>query len=750
MMLLRSIGNALPPRHEAEQAYQNLKFTLEHEADFPNVEKHWVLNRIVDSDVLKNLTDLLDSHSMNYTVIPFNLTRYGELEYQFNYYQPVPDPIHDMTYVQGTMKDYAQVAEAIQQDKNLYLTNQNEARNKMIEIGQSTAGIDWVLPWDGNCFLHHNAYEEINRKLQMMCSMDEKYAYTPMNRAMSNVELLDEDYYPDPVEEPQVILHRTAKGRFHPDLRYGRRNKVEFLQRLGVKGPWDKWTSLLDWEWKHFGPFFQPIHDLINYGEVEPVGWTTRLFSGKEEYEAEGTIDARGHSRREGMELLLGRLDTKAAIELHGYRPGQLTFYHEDALTRDRQLYNDGDTRIKSVIDELLELAEKALTAGPFSVMDKPDDSVAISGDKHDYYHLSPFMWPQRPELSNDPKHKWVRRDGQRYPGTLLHGHQCERFDRTRLKDMQYNTTVLGLAYFMTGKKEYGEIGARNIRTWFLDSETRMNPHMIYAQVKKGHNNNTGASFGIIEMKDLYFMLDAVRLIARDGFLSEQEQSDLRIWFSKYLEWLETSEVGKKEYCAKNNHGIYFDVQATAIASFINDTAKMIWYIERSKSRLLNHISQDGSMPLELRRPNCEHYQMFTLQAYATLARIASTVKIRLWNTEEMEGLSLICRAAKYSVPFYGRKSACRFNQNENVERWWPLLLETNFHCPDFQESWPSWFPVDARTPPTITYDMPRLYDPHDGIAPFWNLGLWYGNITRPTLQKSPRIQPAWLHKFSS
>ena len=39
----------------------------------------------------------------------------------------------------------------------------------------------------------------------------------------------------------------------------------------------------------------------------------------------------------------------------------------------------------------------------------------------------------------------------------------------------------------------------------------------------------------------------------------------LREWMGRYLDWLLTSELGKKESAAKNNHATWFDVQAAGI-----------------------------------------------------------------------------------------------------------------------------------------------------------------------------------------
>lgn len=51
---------------------------------------------------------------------------------------------------------------------------------------------------------------------------------------------------------------------------------------------------------------------------------------------------------------------------------------------------------------------------------------------------------------------------------------------------------------------EYAERAALNIRTWFLDPETLMSPHMRFAQLRMGHKkdlDNGGFQSGIIETK---------------------------------------------------------------------------------------------------------------------------------------------------------------------------------------------------------------------------------------------------------
>jgi hypothetical protein len=286
----------------------------------------------------------------------------------------------------------------------------------------------------------------------------------------------------------------------------------------------------------------------------------------------------------------------------------------------------------------------------------------------------------------------------------------------------------------MTGEADFARTAARNVKAWFLDPATKMNPNMLHAYVRRGRNHNFGSNVGLTEMKDLYFLLDVVRMLAGGGFLTESDMLDLGQWFNEYFDWMETALRKELAYIPSHVHGIFLDIQAAAVAGFINDTAKMIWYFEQSKSRILSQIKKDGRMPVELKGSNCEHSQMLTLQAYSTLARMSASVDIDLWGVGKINGVSSLCRAFQYAVPFYGRARPCRGSirheqDNESLQLWWILFLESSHHCPTLREiepKWPSWFPKQAQYPRQNVHSIPGMYPYQNGIAPFWNLGHTY------------------------
>src|SRR5690242_13438568 len=64
----------------------------------------------------------------------------------------------------------------------------------------------------------------------------------------------------------------------------------------------------------------------------------------------------------------------------------------------------------------LKKLADKALTAGPWSVMDKRS---TVSKDKHDYYSLATYFWPNPDTANHCP---YIRKDGRWGPTVATTG----------------------------------------------------------------------------------------------------------------------------------------------------------------------------------------------------------------------------------------------------------------------------------------------------------------------------------------
>ena len=73
---------------------------------------------------------------------------------------------------------------------------------------------------------------------------------------------------------------------------------------------------------------------------------------------------------------------------------------------------------------------------------------------------------------------------------------------------------ALAAAWVLTGEARYSEHAARHLRAWFVDPDTRMAPHLRYAQAI--HGVSPGRGTGIIDTIHLVEVARALE-VAREG-----------------------------------------------------------------------------------------------------------------------------------------------------------------------------------------------------------------------------------------
>lgn len=694
--LVRIIGNDLPPRHEIGQGRKNLEFTLENEPEFDQCSKIWVLNRIVEPDELAKLKALLEKHGREYIEIPYIRDEYIRVGWDLDSFG-IPNFLESAVFSKLEEAGQATAWDHAYRHKNCYVMNNNGARNAALRLGRQRG--KWVLPWDGNCFLTQDAWRAVSAAV--CASPYLKYFTVPMARVTSNEELISEGFQPHAVEEPQIIFRRDAREEFSEHYRYGRRPKVELFWRLGINGNWDRWRNHY-WD----APFPRLSPDA---GCVGQAGWVARLFSGVGalEQDDQASFKNRGIARQSAVRVFLGTLDTK----LLGQRVSidDLLCVNADELSRYRKAWQDNSDTVKPLVKKLLEDADAALQRGRLCVVDKT--SLPPSGSSHDYWHPAPYWWPRSDTPDGLP---YVRRDGERVPGTKMYEPDSGRYDRTRAQHLFDDTWILALAAYITGESAYGQRAVSNLRVWFLDNATKMTPHLNYSQVRMGHNANNGASTGIIEFKDLYYMLDGVKILRGEGYLDDIASEGMREWFCIYLEWLQTSPQGLRERGARNNHGVLYDLQILAVAHFVGDWAEVTQVIRRAQDRVGDHFAADGSQPHELTRTLTQHYCAFNLQSWANLATALDNVGFDLWNFRSLSGAGLE-QGFRWFLSYAGKDWPFLQIEDFDEGRCRPLSVAGASNYIDIDYS-------GAAHSEDAGCDKPRFW-PHDGIRPYWNIG---------------------------
>ncbi len=691
-VLYRILGNDLPPRHKAGQTLANLRFLLNHEPRFENCEKRWVVNRIVDPEQEKTILETLDQHDQAYFRIPFELDEYRLQEWDFDTF-PRSDFFLNGGYEKMTEYSQQRAEAHVRRHKNRYAINNNGARNAALRDGRGRA--KWVLPWDGNCFLTADAWAEIVNGILRAPYL--KYFTVPMARTLDNSDLLQVDYQPEAADEPQILFRKDAAEEFDEQFPYGRRPKIELFHRLGVSGKWDRWG---DDKWDLRRPLFSE-----EAGAFGSTGWVSRLFSGQEELEGSNIVDmrSRGVARITAVNAMLDQLDQKAAKVI--FDPSKLTAYDEDKILALKSA--PASSPKGKVLSRLQQEADLALQRGPYSVVDKL--SLPPSGDKHDYFNPAPYYWPNPNTPNGLPL---VFKDGERIPGTGLYDPESDNFDRTRLQRLFDDTTVLALAWKATGELKYAEHAAQHIRHWFISEDSQMNPHLQYAQANPMDESESSGKSGLIEMKDLYFFLDAVRLLEQSGCFGKADRTSFNNWLTSYLDWLLTSDQGIAERKSRNNHGTCFDLQTASIAAYLGDQTLLQATFRTSRERLMTQFELDGTQPHELTRTQTAHYCCFNLQSWVNLANLAARCGDNLWQFEGSDGQGMA--AGLNWLLSYQAKADWPFEQIERFDRdrFLPLFFAAREMCGSFADR-------DGAKPEQVK----PLFFPHDGIKPFWMLG---------------------------
>lgn len=303
-----------------------------------------------------------------------------------------------------------------------------------------------------------------------------------------------------------------------------------------------------------------------------------------------------------------------------------------------------GTAAQKAAVTALVHTADTELTTGPWSVMDKPQ--VPPSGDKHDYMSQAPYWWPSKPMTPDNPLGcPYVQKDGQRYPGADAITDHDER-------GVAWNTIRdLTLAWYYTGRADYAKRAELDIRTWFTNPATAMNPTLAYAQGIPCQTPGRGT--GIIESSDqIVDVLDAFALLdAGAPGWTHTDHARLQTWLTKYLNWMLTSTNGKDEEAATNNHGSWKDQQDAAIALYVGQRSQAASIAQAAKAkRIAVQIDADGSQPLELSRTRSWHYSNFNVTALCRLAEVGRHAGVDLWSYTAPGGGSL-SKAVDYLIP---------------------------------------------------------------------------------------------------
>ncbi len=321
--------------------------------------------------------------------------------------------------------------------------------------------------------------------------------------------------------------------------------------------------------------------------------------------------------------------------------PPDFVYLDYGAKTQTRQAYREGAAAVWDHVHAALREADAALTAPITSVMDKT--GLAASGDRHDYFTIAPYFWPDPTKADGLP---FIRHDGKVNPMA-----RDQATDYLARAAFFTHFPLLVEGYFYTGNSHYRDRALLWLDTWFVDPATRMNPNLNYAQGVPGVSD--GRCFGIIEWTGIGNLITAIQLLQAEDALPAALASGIQQWFREYAHWFQFSELAQEEGTRLNNHGTWYDVQLVGLLLFagLPDQARTV--LESVKSqRIATQIEPDGSQPHEIARTKSLSYSTMNLKGFVQLATFGARHGVDLWGYETTDGRS-IPRALAFLEPYY-------------------------------------------------------------------------------------------------
>ena len=257
---------------------------------------------------------------------------------------------------------------------------------------------------------------------------------------------------------------------------------------------------------------------------------------------------------------------------------------------------------------DILSEAKKNLSEIPVTVTSYQSERSA--GGRHDFFSEGDYWWPD----ASNPNGPYIQKDGLTNPDNFV----AHRKAMIRFSKIVANQTS---AYLITGETIYANQAIHHIKAWLVDTNTMMNPSLLYAQAIKG--KVTGRGIGIIDMIQMIEVAKSIQILEKTNLIPTSDSLKIHQWFTNYLNWVTTHPYGLDERNAKNNHGTCWIMQVSAFAALVKDTA----LLNDCKGRFLNVIipnqmDERGAFPLELKRTKPYGYSLFNLDAVMTIAHM--------------------------------------------------------------------------------------------------------------------------------
>src|SRR5882757_1258442 len=174
--------------------------------------------------------------------------------------------------------------------------------------------------------------------------------------------------------------------------------------------------------------------------------------------------------------------------------------------------------------DRILKGANAAMALEPISIT--KFRAKLSEGGANDFYSNGDYWWPDPTKPDGLP---YIERDGESNPDNFSQ-------HRLAMRDLRDAVAALAAAYKITGDDRYVTKAVELLRVFFLDPQTRMNPHLKYAQAIPG--KTPGRGIGIIDALHLIEVPFATQAMQKSSAFPPEVLTGLKQWFGELATWM--------------------------------------------------------------------------------------------------------------------------------------------------------------------------------------------------------------------
>ena len=117
----------------------------------------------------------------------------------------------------------------------------------------------------------------------------------------------------------------------------------------------------------------------------------------------------------------------------------------------------------------------------------------------------------------------------------------------TTIVDATQSILYNALASVLGSTPNSAQLASSFVQTYFISSSTGMHPRVQYGQVIRGPGTQIGQFLGVIDLRGMVKVANAVAIMRAEKAAQWPASTDAQLvsWAQKYVQWMQTSDIGK-------------------------------------------------------------------------------------------------------------------------------------------------------------------------------------------------------------